>query len=65
MADDSIVPCALKRIAYGNEQQQYNASAELAALRDAEGCPHLVQCYAAWDHCCPTTHHRVLWIAMR
>lgn len=65
MADDSIVPCALKRIAYGNEQQQYNANAELAALRDAEGCPHLVQCYAAWDHCCPTTHHRVLWIAMR
>ncbi len=44
------VPCAFKKVPYENHAEQCRADAELAALRDAEGLQHIVQCYAAFDH---------------
>ena len=70
------VPCAFKKVPYESHAEQCRAEAELAALRDAEGCEHIVQCYGAFDHCEPAdgkhylwtpcskpSHHIILWLA--
>ena len=59
------VPCAFKKVPYESHAEQCRAEAELAALRDAEGCEHIVQCYGAFDHCEPADGKHYLWIAMQ
>ena len=50
MADGTVQAAALKKVAYSHPVHQYAFNAELAALRDAEGCPHLGQCIAVFKH---------------
>ena len=53
---------AVKRMPYATPLQQSTAEAELAALKDAEGLPHLVQCLAAFDNTCAASGKRYLLI---
>lgn len=46
MLDGTIQPAALKTLQYDTLEQQFKANAELAGLRDCEGCPYLGQCLA-------------------
>ena len=48
MEDGTIRPAAVKMVPYNTSLQQLLANAELAALRDAEGCRHLGQCYGVF-----------------
>ena len=48
MGDGSIVPCAIKRVAYSTPGEQELGQLELAALHAALGLPNLVQCLAAF-----------------
>ena len=48
MKDGTIRPAAVKRVWYDSSEEQLRANAELAALRDAEGCPHLGQCLGVY-----------------
>ena len=49
-----VEPGAMKRLKYGTPWEQLKANCELAALKDAEGCSHLVQILAVFDYWCPT-----------
>ena len=64
LADGQVVPCALKKLPYsnGSEAQVKAVGAELAALRDAEGSPHLAQCYGAFEKWCPQEKQQCLWL---
>ena len=64
LADFQVMPCAFKKLPYQTTCEQYQAQAELAALKDGEGCPHIVQCYAVFDHCDRADGKRYLHIAM-
>ena len=44
MRHGTIRPAAVKLVNYHTSHQQLLANAELAALKDAEGCPHLGHC---------------------
>ena len=59
------LPCAFKKVPYERHAERCRADAELAALRDAAGCPHIVQCYGAFDHREPADGKHYLWIAMQ
>ena len=59
LADGRVVPCALKKLGH-----KEGAIAELAAFRDAEGSPHLAQCYGAYEHWCPEENRQCLWLVM-
>ena len=43
-SDNSIQPCAIKRVPYSTEREKEKARVELAALQVALGLPNLVQC---------------------
>ena len=65
LANGQVAPCALKKLPYSNgSQAEVKANAELAALRDAEGCPHLAQCYGAFERWCPEEKQHCLWLVM-
>lgn len=57
-----IRQCAIKRMPYSSALDQYFANAELAALRAVAGLARCMQCFAAFDHTCPTSGARSLWI---
>ena len=46
MKEGAIQPAALKKVAYNTPGEIFKAHAELAALKDAEGCPYFSQCMA-------------------
>ena len=48
MNNGAVYPAALKQVRYDSATDQLRANAELAALRDAEGCPHLGQCLGVY-----------------
>ena len=60
-----VEPGAMKRLKYGTPWEQLKANCELAALKDAEGCSHLVQILAVFDYWCPTDQQRYLYIATK
>ncbi len=60
-----VEPGAMKRLKYGTPWEQLKANCELAALKDAEGCSHLVQILAVSDYWCPTDQQRYLYIATK
>ena len=53
MKDGTECAAALKTVAYDTAHNQYAAHAELAALRDAEGCCYLGQCLGVFKHHSP------------
>ena len=60
MTDGGVCAAALKEVPYTTYEQQFAANAELAGLRDAEGCPHLGQCLAVFVQQSPDgTEHRL------
>ena len=50
MADDTVKPCAIKKLAYNTSLEVYKANAELEALEAALGKANLVQCLGASFH---------------
>ena len=64
MEDDRVVAVAIKQLPYHKDVDKYRANAELAALSDSEGCPHLAQCYAAFEGTSTVDQTDVLYIAM-
>ena len=50
MTDGTVRAAAWKVLPYDTARQQFAANAELAALRDAEGCCYLGQCLAVFKH---------------
>ena len=64
MDNDQVLPVAIKELPYQSELEIYQANAELAALSDSQGCPHLVQCYAAFKGTSGVSRTDVLYIAM-
>ena len=50
MDDDTVKPCAIKKLAYTTSLEVYKANAELEALEAALGRPNLVQCLGACAH---------------
>ena len=65
VADGQVLPSAFKKVPYGTYGEQYRVQAELAGLKDGEGCPHIVQCYGVFDYQDPVDGKRYLWIAMQ
>lgn len=55
---------ACKRLPYHTQQERAAANAELAGLQDAEGCPHIVQCYGAFQHRCLASSKQYIFIVM-
>ena len=47
MADDTIMPCAIKTMKYATEEDKAMAELELVALKAALGKRSLVQCLGA------------------
>jgi len=45
---------------YESPEEQAKANAELAGLRDAEGCPYLGQCLAVFKHANPDDNKHYL-----
>ena len=64
LANGQVVPCALKKLSYQRFSDKERANAELAAFRDAQGSPHLAQCYGAYEQFCPEEQKQCLWIVM-
>ncbi|KAL3144669.1 regulator of ime2 [Trebouxia sp. C0009 RCD-2024] len=65
MQSGQRVPAAFKRLAYDTPEERTFANAELAGLKDADGCPHIVQCYGVFNDCCPETGKQCIHIAMQ
>lgn len=64
LANGQVVPCAMKKLSYQRFSDKERANAELAAFRDAQGSPHLAQCYGAYEQFCPEEQKQCLWIVM-
>ena len=64
LADGQMAPCAVKKVPYESWLHKDRAGAELAGLRDAEGCPHLAQCCGAFEGWCPEEKQHCLWIIL-
>ena len=64
LANGQLAPCAVKKVLYQHWPHYDRARAELAGLRDAEGCPHLAHCYGAFEHWCPEEEQHCLWIVL-
>ena len=60
LANGQIVPCAVEKLAFHEWFACQYAKAELAALRDAEGSPHLPQCHGAFEQQCPQEKRKCL-----
>ena len=65
MADGHLMPSAFKKMNYETALERYRAKAELAGLKDGQGCSHIVQCYGVFDHRDPADGKHYLWIAMQ
>ena len=50
MNNGAVYPAALKQVRYDSATDQLRANAELAALRDAEGCSLLGQCLGIFTY---------------
>ena len=61
--DGALLPVALKKVSFQTQLERKRAKAELLALKEARGGPHLLQCYGAWEYWCPTEHKQYLWVA--
>lgn len=59
-----VVAAAFKRVAFDTAAEQTRAKAELSALKDLADGPNSVQCFGAFDYCCPADGKRYLQIAM-
>ena len=64
MEDDRELPVAIKELPHQSELDEYRANAELAALSDCQGCPHLAQCHAAFEGTSTENQADMLFIAM-
>lgn len=64
MKDSTVVPAALKRVAYNTSWEQRIANAELAGLRDCEGCDQLIQCLAVFQQHSPDDDKQYLCILL-
>ncbi len=49
---------------YESPEEQGKANAELAGLRDAEGCPYLGQCLAVFKHVNPDDNKHYLCMVL-
>ena len=65
MKDGTLRAAALKTLAYDTAGSQYAAHAELAALRDAEGCCYLGQCLGVFKHNSPDGTQQRLSILLK
>ena len=64
LIDDEVVPVAMKPLPYNTKPEQFAANAEMAALKDAQGGAHIVQCYGAFDYTSPVDGRRHLYVAL-
>ncbi len=62
--DGSIQSGAAKTMPYESPEEQAKANAELAGLRDAEGCPYLGQCLAVFKHVNPNDKKHYLCMVL-
>lgn len=58
------MPGAFKCLPYDTQWEKTVANAELAGLRDADGCPHIVQCYGVFNYQCPATCKHYIYVIM-